>query len=72
MEHCHQFSMVLLCQVMEVSVSGDYAWIKRGQSKYKKANQVILEKIKTVPKQSRQTGPDADIVCWSMVVPECM
>lgn len=40
---------------MEVSVSGYYAWLKRGQSKYQKNNQIILEKIKTVHKQSRQT-----------------
>jgi putative transposase len=40
---------------MEVLVSGYYAWIKRGQSKYQKDNQVILEKIKAVHKQSRNT-----------------
>jgi transposase InsO family protein len=40
---------------MHVSVSSYYAWVKRGESKRKKDNQFILEKIKTVHKQSRNT-----------------
>lgn len=57
---------------MEVSVSSYYAWRKRPASKRKEENQQIVEEMKVIHKQSRQTGPDADIVCWSMVVPECI
>jgi transposase InsO family protein len=54
-EHCDEFSIALLCQVMEVSVSSYYAWRKRPESERKEENQQILEKIKDIHKQSRQT-----------------
>jgi putative transposase len=40
---------------MEVSVSGYYAWLKRPESKRKEENQQIVEEIKVIHKQSRNT-----------------
>jgi transposase InsO family protein len=40
---------------MEVSVSGYYAWVKRPESERKRQNQQLLERIKQIHKQSRQT-----------------
>ena len=40
---------------MEVSVSGYYAWLKRPESTRKQANKQLLEQIKHVHQQSRQT-----------------
>jgi transposase InsO family protein len=40
---------------MEVSVSGYYAWAKRPESERKRRNQQLLERIKHIHKQSRQT-----------------
>lgn len=54
-EHCDEFSIALLCQVMEVSVSSYYAWQKRPESERKEENQQIVAKIKDIHKQSRQT-----------------
>lgn len=40
---------------MEVSVSGYYAWMKRPESGRRRQNQRLLERIKHIHKQSRQT-----------------
>jgi transposase InsO family protein len=40
---------------MEVSVSGYYAWLKRPESTRKQANKQLLQQIKDVHQQSRQT-----------------
>jgi transposase InsO family protein len=40
---------------MEVSVSGYYAWAKRPESERTRQNQQLLERIKHIHKQSRQT-----------------
>jgi transposase InsO family protein len=40
---------------MEVSMSGYYAWVKRPESERKRQNQQLLERIKCIHKQSRQT-----------------
>jgi hypothetical protein len=40
-----------------VSVSGYYVWAKKGESKRKKDNQLVLEKIKTIYEQSRNKNP---------------
>jgi transposase InsO family protein len=54
-EHSHQFSVNLLCQVIEVSVSSYYAWRKRPESKRKEENQQIVEEMKVIHKRSRNT-----------------
>ncbi len=45
---------------MEVSISGYYAWIKRPESALQQENKQIVEQIKLIHKQSRETGSDAD------------
>jgi hypothetical protein len=35
-EHCRQYSVERLCQAMEISVSGYYAWAKRPESDRKR------------------------------------
>ena len=40
---------------MEVSISGYYAWIKRPESALQQENKQIVEQIKLIHKQSRET-----------------
>lgn len=47
--------MQRVCEVLEVSVSGYYAWIKRPESKRQKENNRLVAQIKTVHQHSRQT-----------------
>lgn len=44
-----------MCQVLEVSRSGYYAWLRRPKSNRKQLNEELVEKIKKVFNQSRQT-----------------
>lgn len=44
-----------MCQVLEVSRSGYYAWLKRPKSNRKQLNEELVERIKKVFNQSRQT-----------------
>ena len=48
-----------MCRVLEVSVSGYYAWRKRPSSQREEANQQLVQQIKAIHAQSRQTygGP---------------
>jgi transposase InsO family protein len=50
-----QFPINRMCQVLGVSQSGYYAWSKRKPSKRSKENEALLEKIKEIFKESRQT-----------------
>jgi hypothetical protein len=59
-------------RVLQVSSSGYYSWCRHIPSLHHKENEELIEEIKKVHKQSYQTGPDADNVCWSMVVQEFM
>lgn len=47
--------MTRMCQVLEVSRSGYYARRKRGPSARKMANQALLEQIKAIHHESRET-----------------
>lgn len=49
------FRVEKMCQVLEVSRSGYYAWIKRPKSNRKKLNEELVERIKKIFNQSRQT-----------------
>jgi hypothetical protein len=49
------FSVAALCRVMQVSVSGYYAWKKRLPSSQEQANALLTEQIKTVYEDSDQT-----------------
>jgi len=49
------FRVEKMCQVLEVSRSGYYAWLKRPKSNRKQLNEELVERIKKVFNQSRQT-----------------
>ena len=44
-----------MCQILEVSRSGYYAWATRPESNRKKLNRELLERIKKIHKASRET-----------------
>lgn len=50
-----QFHTETMCQVLCVSRSAFYAWLKRAKSKREIANDQLLEKIKKAHKKSRKT-----------------
>jgi transposase InsO family protein len=54
-QHRRQFHVQRMCQVLEVSVSGYYAWRKRPQSQRAQANQALRQQIRKVFEQSQQT-----------------
>ena len=54
-QHQTQFPIQRMCTLLGVSQSGYYAWRKREPSQRAQANAQLLEKIKQIFKQSRQT-----------------
>ena len=50
-----QFPIQRMCTLLGVSQSGYYAWRKRGPSQRAQENEWLLEKIKQVFAESRQT-----------------
>jgi putative transposase len=52
-EHQLDFSIRLMCSVLEVSESGYYRWRKEPESKREKENALLLEKIRLIHKKSR-------------------
>lgn len=53
--HRDQFPLQRMCAVMEVSASGYYAWRDRPLSERAQANQTLVEAIRGIHGQSRQT-----------------
>jgi putative transposase len=53
-DHRDEFPIVLMCQVLEVSPSGYYAWCKRPPSAREMANQELYEKIEAVYKENNE------------------
>lgn len=53
--HAGQFSIQRMCQVLRVGRSGYYAWSKRKPSARAQANQALLERIRDVYQDSRQS-----------------
>lgn len=53
--HRTQFPLRLMCRVLDVSVSGYYAWRQRPPSRRQQANAQLLGKIRRIHQQSRQT-----------------
>ena len=49
------YSLERLCTALDISVSGYYAWKKRPESKRKQQNREVVEQIKLIHQQSRQT-----------------
>ena len=54
-DHRDAFPATRLCQVLDVSPSGYYAWRRRPPSAREMANQKLVEKIRAVHAQSRET-----------------
>jgi len=54
-DHRHEFPVVVMCQALDVSASGYYAWRRRPQSQRQQANEALVEKIKKVHQENRQT-----------------
>lgn len=54
-KHQHEHSVTRLCLALRVSRCGYYAWITREPSERAQSNARLLEKIKTIHRQSRQT-----------------
>lgn len=50
-----RYSVTTLCHVLEVSVSGYYAWLKRAPSAHKQADILLGDRIETLHRQSRGT-----------------
>jgi len=54
-EHEGQFEVQSMCEALNVSKTGYYAWKKRPESALAKRRRQIVEKIRTVHQQSRRT-----------------
>jgi transposase InsO family protein len=54
-QHRGQYSLERLCEALQVSVSGYYAWQKRPESTRKQENKRIVAEIKEIHRQSRET-----------------
>ena len=54
-EHRQEFPLKLMCRVLEVSVSGYFAWKGRPPSKHTREDKTLTETIKTIHLKSRTT-----------------
>jgi transposase InsO family protein len=54
-QHSNQFSITLMCRVLDVSSSGFYAWRTRRPSKRKAANEALEVAVRDVFKASEET-----------------
>lgn len=54
-DHRRQFTVKGMCRVLQVKRSGFYAWLKRGESARGQANAALLERIRAIHQESRQT-----------------
>jgi transposase InsO family protein len=53
-EHRDEYPMTLMCRVLEVSVSGYYAWLKRLPSQHSREDAHLAEHVKTVFQANRR------------------
>jgi len=53
-EHRHEYPILLMCRVLEVSVSGFYAWLKRPPSRHSREDAELAEQVKTVFQANRR------------------
>ena len=65
--HQAQFSVRRMCQVLRVSSSGFYAWLKRAVSQRERNNEVLLQRIREIFERSRQRygSPRIHAELWS-------
>jgi len=52
--HKHEFPVEKMCQALQVSRGGYYAWLDRPHSKREKENKKLLERIKAIHKESHK------------------
>lgn len=52
-EHRHEYPISLMCRVLEVSVSGYYAWCKRPASQHSREDAEIAKQVKTMFQTNR-------------------
>ncbi len=55
-EYRHEYSITLMCRVLEVSVSGYYAWVKRPPSQHSREDAHLAEQVKTVFQANRRVS----------------
>ena len=55
--HAHrcEFPIRLMCDVLQVSASGYYAWRHRGPSARARADEALMERIRAIHERSRGT-----------------
>jgi transposase InsO family protein len=53
--HAGEFSVVWMCQVLDVSLSGYYAWLRRPESRRSRDDRRLLIEIRAIHRQSRRT-----------------
>ena len=53
--HRSEFPIVLMCEVLKVSRSGYYAWLRRPESKRKQHDKVLLQEISAIYQESHRT-----------------
>lgn len=54
-DHREEFSILIMCQVMNVSTSGYYAWRSRPESLRSRENRQLTAQIRMIHAESRQT-----------------
>ncbi len=47
-QHRHEYAMTLMCRVLEVSVSGYSAWMKRPVSQHSREDAQLAQQVKTI------------------------
>jgi len=53
--HAKEFPVTWMCQVLAVSLSGYYAWLRRPESQRSRDDRRLLIEIRTIHRQSRRT-----------------
>ncbi len=53
--HAREFRVVWMCQALEVSLSGYYAWLSRPKSQRSREDRSLLIEIRAIHRQSRRT-----------------
>ena len=53
--HAKEFSAAWMCQVLDVSLSGYYAWLGRPESQRSRDDRRLLIEIRVIHRQSRRT-----------------
>jgi putative transposase len=53
-EHCRDYPVTVLCCVLEVSVSGYYAWRKREPSQHSREDAALAAKVETAFENNRR------------------